>query len=223
MFTENKIAGTLDVTTGVLEDPENFVKIADHQHVEATIDGGFSAWLPTLGAKFLPRWSGTKDATELLPLEWPCPLTREKLPKSSVISCYCHCKGVNFTLTRPDSGSEACTAPFPDVMKNDIHEEGADSEKTKWWLSGDGRYAAGTCACRSCRLASGLDIVEVCSLNHKTEEDAMNVLTIVSGPLCHLVISSWGTESPLAATLVPSRHIAVQTKLRGISVANVAP
>lgn len=162
MFAERRRYGSLDVMTGVLQDDaERFVKVVDHQHVESTVDGGFSAWLPIIGAKFLPRWRRSREESDLLPLEWPCPVAAARRKRDSQLAAHCHCGGVSFNITRPNDRSGAFTAPLPDVIKKYTNGEEATLTEEKWWLSGDGRYTAGTCACRSCRLASGMDIVEV--------------------------------------------------------------
>jgi len=161
MFTRCSQSDAFEVMTGTLDDPERFVKVVDIQCVQTTVDGGFSAWLPTVGAKFLPRWSRTRDESDLLPLEWPCPLEKGHHPKEPSVLAHCNCKGVSFDITRPDAKSGDFKASLPDTVTGYVDGEEPLPSAEKWWLPCDGRYVAGTCACTSCRLASGMDIVQV--------------------------------------------------------------
>jgi hypothetical protein len=71
----------------------------------------------------------------------------------------CHCKGVQFQVTRPDPTSRNCSSPWPDLIVPFHASSSENPEDVKWWLRADDtKYLAGTCTCRSCRLGSGSPI-----------------------------------------------------------------
>lgn len=122
--------------------------------VSDTLDGGLSIWI---------------DGTSVS--EGPFS-THDPAPKSSVatdvandiLPASCHCGTVRFHVTRPDATSLLPKSPYPDLMLPYCRTDPSVVENpsdVKWWLRGsqDGtKYLAGTCACRSCRLASGFEI-----------------------------------------------------------------
>lgn len=73
----------------------------------------------------------------------------------------CHCGGVRYVITPPDSksGQISSSPQWPDLLRP-YHLQSADNpEDVKWWLRKDGtRFLAGLCACNSCRLASGFPV-----------------------------------------------------------------
>ncbi|KAF2970508.1 hypothetical protein GQX73_g3049 [Xylaria multiplex] len=95
-----------------------------------------------------------------------------------ILNAFCHCKTVQFHITRPNLASKLPRSNFPDLMvpyhAGSPHIQ--NPEDNKWWLrpgltsgfdepgtlsiekNGLRRYLAGTCACRSCRLVSGFEI-----------------------------------------------------------------
>ncbi|KAI1141042.1 hypothetical protein F5Y05DRAFT_376162 [Hypoxylon sp. FL0543] len=83
-----------------------------------------------------------------------------------VLQAHCQCKNVRFYITRPDASSRLPHSGFPDLMvpfKTSPREVVTNPRNEKWWLCPQGdpnptKYLAGTCACRSCRLASGFEI-----------------------------------------------------------------
>lgn len=123
-----------------------------HDRVPETLDGGISIWINGLsssegpsGARPAPRPFVTSDAANAI------------LPAS------CHCGTVRFHITRPDATSVLPKSPYPDLMLPYRRSDPSivkNPSDVKWWLRGpDGtKYLAGTCACRSCRLASGFEI-----------------------------------------------------------------
>ncbi|CRG89789.1 hypothetical protein PISL3812_06828 [Talaromyces islandicus] len=79
----------------------------------------------------------------------------------------CHCSGVAFSITRPDDiRSRAVSSPWPDLLvpyHSASQREKSNPDDVKWWIVTGGepkpaKYLAGTCACTSCRLASGFPI-----------------------------------------------------------------
>ncbi|KAL7621188.1 hypothetical protein AAE478_008505 [Parahypoxylon ruwenzoriense] len=87
-----------------------------------------------------------------------------------VLEAHCHCKTVQFRITRPNASSRLPQSNFPDLVYpycSTPREVYTNPRNEKWWLrSPPGgnpeaeptRYIAGTCACRSCRVASGFEI-----------------------------------------------------------------
>ena len=79
----------------------------------------------------------------------------------------CHCGGVKFYITPPSTTCDPLNPaldhmPFSDSLKpynSSSAWEKANPHSEKWWIRANGtKYLAGTCACRSCRLNSGMDI-----------------------------------------------------------------
>jgi len=71
----------------------------------------------------------------------------------------CYCGGVEFYITRPSEASKHVRSPFPDLMVPYHSHSPENPDNETWWLrSNNTKYLAGTCACNSCRLATGFDI-----------------------------------------------------------------
>ncbi|CVK99488.1 uncharacterized protein FMAN_02328 [Fusarium mangiferae] len=135
------------VATGVItrsDDARARVSYAAHQKVEDTIDGGASIWLPLEAQQNLSKRSLSGSFT----------------PKPKHLDTLCACEAIHLRITRPNEASYLPHRAYPDltypycstdesITSNPSHE--------KWWIKGD-RYLAGTCACESCRLASGFEI-----------------------------------------------------------------
>ena len=143
-----------DICTGLLEELNGIIILQNQIFVSDTKDGGLSAWLPDI-----PAWRGFSCHGERSDIKL------ERLAEVSnkgdlILSAYCHCRGVQFKITRPNECSRNLTAPYPDLLQPRLAGKASNSqENTNWWLSTDGeKYLAGTCACKSCRLASGFDI-----------------------------------------------------------------
>lgn len=141
--------------------------VAVHFGVADTLDGGLSSFLP----------GSNNDSTS-------CLLKSAHLQTSSVVSFHaaapsasrtrvverdpleegylraqCHCGGISFAVTRPNDRSKEPWSPWPDLLVPYHSESPKNSEDVKWWLrANDTKYLAGTCACNSCRLASGFPI-----------------------------------------------------------------
>ncbi|QKX62426.1 uncharacterized protein TRUGW13939_09587 [Talaromyces rugulosus] len=82
---------------------------------------------------------------------------------SSRLQARCHCGGVDFSITRPDDiRSRSVWSPWPDLLvpyHSASLREKSNPDDVKWWVCADNtKYLAGTCACTSCRLASGFPI-----------------------------------------------------------------
>lgn len=148
------------LSTGGWDRTEGLIEWTGCKWVGDTLDGGCSVWFKEImglaGTKRdLKRWVGGDDG-DLVPEG-----TLEKLPekkKSETLKVGCHCGGVKFYITRPNEASRAVRSPFPD-LKVPHHSHSNENPKNEtWWLRSGDRYLAGTCTCRSCRLASGFEI-----------------------------------------------------------------
>ncbi|KAI1251626.1 hypothetical protein MGN70_006194 [Eutypa lata] len=151
-----------------------------HVNTAETRDGGLSPCIPEVnGLKLEVRehWGSPSS-----PEEGSSTISIDRFTKDegAVLIAHCHCKTVHFHITRPNALSRLPKSGFPDLMFAYTNPIASEQEKTsalvknpqdeKWWLrpppphargtSDDShtRYLAGTCACRSCRLASGFEI-----------------------------------------------------------------
>jgi hypothetical protein len=135
--------------------------------VEDTLDGGVSVWFNEIvdeGGKErkLKRWmlqDGQGEQVQLGSLTSFIPL-KSKDGSEDRLKASCHCGGVKFYITRPNESSKKARSPFPDLMiPFHTGASPANPENKTWWLrDNDTKYLAGTCACRSCRLALGFEI-----------------------------------------------------------------
>lgn len=137
---------------GATGEPELVGCYTSHHHVAETIDGGASIWLPDCDGKPL-KVTSDKQAhatTELTAVDVG---DEDSLPAS------CSCGNVRFDISRPNSHSYLPRSPFPDCTHAYHSVDASNPTDEKWWIRGDGtKYLAGTCACASCRLASGFEI-----------------------------------------------------------------
>jgi len=134
-----------------------------HNHTISTKDGGLSLFI-----RGLSHQSDLKGSL----------FNKEGRGGGEVLNAHCHCGTVRFHITRPNEASKLPRSNFPDLMMpyHTGNSEIQNPRDEKWWLrpalnlraerSGPaspekdrpGRYLAGTCACRSCRLTSGFEI-----------------------------------------------------------------
>ncbi|TFK26126.1 hypothetical protein FA15DRAFT_311330 [Coprinopsis marcescibilis] len=170
--------GYLRVAAGALERTEGIVKPGYHIYVQDTIDGGLADHLRSIAGVDLPRYS-LDVGSEKLPPGWK----DEKLSKQGsrdedgelgptptksddTLHFSCHCKSVQFGITRPSSVSSFPSAAYPDLLyPHDTTRlsKVRNFEDTKWWLHPPGsahptKYLAGHCACVYCRLTSGFEL-----------------------------------------------------------------
>ena len=152
-----------EVATGVLTGPEvpasshadGILKARYKAHVRTpdTGDGGSSVWLADVGGHQMETLSGSHEDRDgaTPPPEHP----------SGTLPAFCACGTVAFHITRPDTTSLLPSSYLPDLTHAYCSTDPsivANSNDIKWWLRPDGKYLAGTCACRSCRLVSGFEI-----------------------------------------------------------------
>ncbi|KAL8967041.1 MAG: hypothetical protein Q9197_005653 [Variospora fuerteventurae] len=102
-----------------------------HQFLADTKDGGFSKWLNGLS------WAGSAEQSEI----WK-PTAEVNQPKTKdgneVLRCYCQCRGVQFTITRPNKDSSNVSSPMPDVLVPSHLQSTQASPSSTWWLRASG-------------------------------------------------------------------------------------
>ena len=166
-----KDRGLWALATGLLERTEGVLEWTGCKWVKDTLDGGVSVWLsaimnPAAGPKqqrALQRWmlQDGKDG-DIVPadaLRKYTPSHREEGEEGERLKAQCHCGGVRFYITRPNAASKTARSTFPDLMVPYHSSSNANPENKTWWLrAGDTKYLAGTCTCKSCRLALGFEI-----------------------------------------------------------------
>ncbi|KAF2431395.1 hypothetical protein EJ08DRAFT_587461 [Tothia fuscella] len=150
------------LSTGVVDKSETIFQFKNHVFVSDTKDGGLSGWLPEIEGERLKYWEGhSGESTELDP-----PIKNEisdTFTKSDRLHVYCQCRGVDFYISRPDYNSPAFIADFPDMPTLNSAPRNTQEEMKydNWWIATDrAKYVAENCACPSCRLAAGCDIVQ---------------------------------------------------------------
>lgn len=150
---------TWDVATGVLKEPtDGLVTFAGHIWASSPADGGFVSWLPSLNGKPLRIWSKDSDVSEELSADALMSANAgSKTPSDSVLA-ECDCGGVSFSISRPN---EKSTQANPDLINPNSPRATDNAHREAWWLRANGtRYKASNCFCRSCRLATGFDVVQ---------------------------------------------------------------
>ncbi|EON64816.1 hypothetical protein W97_04050 [Coniosporium apollinis CBS 100218] len=161
MFVRERASGRLIVCTGVLNKTAGIVQPVGHEWLGDTRDGGASDWLRAIEGRAQDRWLGDEEKSEAAPLNWRSASRHTGTAASAEakpadrLHAHCHCNGVSFSISRPSVHSlDAGPAPY---------HSGASAEdpaNEPWWLRANRtKFLAGTCACRSCRLASGFDFV----------------------------------------------------------------
>ncbi|KAK3337547.1 Mss4-like protein [Cercophora scortea] len=175
-----------EVATGVIIDsPDLQPPVLDdtpwrHMHVDETSDGGLSVWLPstheTQQSNPPPDYHHHHNTTD--PNKPPIP-SPPHLDAEGLLPATCHCGTITFKISRPNESSFLPRSSFPDLSHPYTQTPPSiisNPSDEKWWICepapapapaasasastspDDKRYRAGTCACRSCRLASGFEI-----------------------------------------------------------------
>ncbi|PWY77194.1 hypothetical protein BO94DRAFT_193694 [Aspergillus sclerotioniger CBS 115572] len=153
VFAHAKHTGQFFVAAGLLVRSPS-TKSIRHWRAAETRDGGLTPFLP--GESGNPASACWLHAVPSSSSETKCePPSRS----SDELLARCHCGGIEFYITRPDSSSTKPTSPWPDLLAPYHSRSSRNPTDVKWWLQhGNTRYLAGTCACPSCRLANGFPI-----------------------------------------------------------------
>ena len=142
-----------DVCTGVFNKADGVLQTSSHIFLPDSKDDGLAAWISDI-----PAYEGFSNQAKLVEYK-----TKDQVQVTSIhateLHGYCQCKGVQFRVLRPSAVSDAISSPWPDLIMPYVSESSENKNDVKWWLRANGnKYLAGTCACTSCRLASGFDI-----------------------------------------------------------------
>ena len=146
------------VASGVVRSDRDVVHVSHHIFVADTGDGGLSSFLQEIDdrkVQSFPQWPGS-DQGEGAGWQTNQPLFTSREDR---LHGRCHCGGVEYYITPPNKLSENLSSPWPDLLVP-YHSGSPDNKgDVKWWLRADNtKFLAGTCTCRSCRLASGFPI-----------------------------------------------------------------
>jgi hypothetical protein len=155
--------GHFEAATGTLQvdSAEGVVEYKSCVCIADTRDGGASDWLSSIAGYKLERWAGNAAQSERVPLHHYTASKREVVPARTPTRAHCHCNGVEFWISHPTAAARLARSDFPDLLTPYQLGEAAarNPSNTSWWLRDDNtRFLAGTCACISCRRASGFDI-----------------------------------------------------------------
>lgn len=155
-LSSNEKYGPAIVYSGVLQDINKDIVTYERQiFIGDTKDGGASNWIVESdgvhGLRY--KYGYTPPESEKVSLGWRCEEKSASAGGNSanaMIGASCHCRGVEFYITRPDEKSAD-----PALTTQSTHSKGA------WWLSGpkQDKYTASCCACDSCRLSAGAEFV----------------------------------------------------------------
>ncbi|KAF9691372.1 hypothetical protein EKO04_010775 [Ascochyta lentis] len=163
MYLEYHEDGHFEAATGTLQadSTEGIVQYKSCMWIKDTKDGGASDWLTSIAGQSLKKWNQGAEEGDILPLDYYS--SSKKVVESSrkPTHAYCHCKGVEFWVTPPNTASETARSNFSDLITPYHLGETASENPSDvpWWLCDkNNRFLAGTCACISCRRASGFDI-----------------------------------------------------------------
>lgn len=166
-LARRKSTGAWLLATGLWDRTEGIINWTGCKFVEDTLDGGLSVWLNDIVDKDgrqrkLKRWllqDGQREEVQ------PGHLLGTSPPELDVrgqdrLDASCICGGVKFHITRPNESSKTARSPFSDlIIPFHTGVSNANPDNETWWLRSDNtKYLAGTCACKSCRLASGFEI-----------------------------------------------------------------
>lgn len=161
-FAYNKRDNKYRVAAGLLTTTEaGEAESITHHGVKDTLDGGLSIVLPGSITEDNACWLDaiTTEGQAVTALQTPGSLNNDILPKADLLEGQCHCGGIQFSVTRPKLSSRSVSSPWPDLLVPYYSSSSENSQDIKWWLRADEtKYLAGLCACKSCRLASGVDI-----------------------------------------------------------------
>lgn len=173
MFLEYAKDGQLWASTGTVrkdgmgvaegetkESTDGLVRFMGNMWIEDTLDGGASEFVRKVGDRDMQRWLVAANDSEQIPLGWKDD-SAQTASEDDTLLLRCHCNGVQLRVTRPNEQSTQAMSPFSDlIVPAPSGQSPANPKNQPWWLAPDRkRYLTGTCSCRSCRLATGFDIM----------------------------------------------------------------
>jgi hypothetical protein len=139
--------------------PKDTVKVSRHDNVLDTLDGGLAPLLLNLNGRSIPTWSATpQQPPNQHSFDLPY-ATILSLPSKSVttplgpddgayLTAKCHCGGVSLLIKRANYTFDS------DSSSNSNPEASA-----RYVTSDFTKYLTYLCACRSCRLSTGVPLV----------------------------------------------------------------
>ena len=140
VYEDSPDLSKIGLCLGALERQDGIVELDSHIFVADTKDGGLREWLLDV-----PAWEGWYDG-QSKEIErgqaYSKPAPSVSLPSNALLHAYCHCRGVQFNVTRLDPKQFAEYDPTEEV----------------WMHAQEGKYSACVCACNSCRLGTGYDL-----------------------------------------------------------------
>lgn len=153
VYLEDSKDDDLEICSGSLMGNDSITELKNHIFTSDTTDGGLSPWIPKP-----PGWVGFPKSSKQVDCGSYCYSQDSKAEKQE-LQCHCQCRGVQFKIHRPNEASKNVSSPFGDMLVPYVTGSSSNDKDVKWWLRRkDTKYLAATCACDSCRLASGFDI-----------------------------------------------------------------
>ena len=148
IYEESSVASGVKLHTGALSLDDTAVEFSGQCCTDQTKDGGLSVWLDYPKTKDCMLHQPTASVNRM-----------DVSNKFPGINASCHCGGVKFTITPPSEGTTQISSPYSNLIVPAHAGSPKNEEDNKWWLRAKGtKYFAGTCACTSCRFASGNDV-----------------------------------------------------------------
>jgi len=160
MYLEYSHDGHFEAATGTLQidSSDDVVDYKAHIWTGATPDGGASHFITHVNGNQLQRYLQEPGENEEASPDSPSTTIYSNETDRAPIHAHCHCKGVQFYIHPPNEASRTAESPFPDLLVPYHTGSSANPQNCPWWLAKSDRYLAGTCACTTCRKASGFDI-----------------------------------------------------------------
>lgn len=151
------------VAAGLLTTPDVAqTESVQHWGVKDTNDGGLAVFLAGSKANETgPCWLQAGEITSEECSQQISSSNRQDAGHldSDRLHARCHCGGIEFYVTAPDASSSKASSPWPDLLVPYHSASSENPQDVKWWLrAGNTKCLAGTCACISCRRASGFPI-----------------------------------------------------------------
>ncbi|KAK7403260.1 hypothetical protein QQX98_010994, partial [Neonectria punicea] len=133
-----------------------------HAHVSDTRDGGSAVWIPEFRSQKMEFLNSNNDEHDDDDDAHGDIHSKFTAPPQDPLPAACACGRVRFHITRPDPASYLPRSAYSDLIYTYCSTDKAITQNPgdeKWWIRAGGtKYLAGTCACRSCRLASRFEI-----------------------------------------------------------------